>query len=131
MFRLNVGGTIFVTTKETLCKYSNSKVTINVSFILPIQITIFSFLLFLCCRISHYYRNVKTRFQGSIYYIENHIPTFGRSYFPPYIYLQECKNKNIFDYFVLVFEQIVIINFHFLYPQPFRPLFPPPPRGAG
>ena len=55
------------------------------------------------------------------YYIENHIfstAPFGDHIFSPYIYLQECKNKRIFDQFFLVFEQIVLINFHFFSPHP-------------
>ena len=41
-------------------------------------------------------------------------PPFGDHIFYPYIYLQVCRNKHIFDHFVLVFEQIVSINVHFL-----------------
>ena len=53
---------------------------------------------------------------GSIFYIENHIFSTPHSeiiFFPPYIFMQECKNKHILDHFVLVFEQIVFINFQF------------------
>ena len=64
--------------------------------------------------------------QVSIYYIENHIfstPPFGDHIFPPCIYLQECKNQHIFDHFVLVFEEIVFINFHFLSPSALSAIF--------
>ena len=30
---------------------------------------------------------------------------------------ETLKNKHIFDYFVLVFEQIMFINFHFISPS--------------
>ena len=45
------------------------------------------------------------------------------------MYLQQCKNKNNFDHYVLVFEQIVFINFHLFppQPQPFWLYSPPPP----
>ena len=71
--------------------------------------------------------------QGSIYYIENHIPpplSFGDHIISPYIYLQECKNKHIFDHFVLVYEQIVFINFHFLSPLALSAIFPSPQGGG-
>ena len=65
--------------------------------------------------------------QGSIFYIENDIlppPLSEIIFFPPYLHLQECKIKHIFDHFVLVFEQIVFINFHFLSPSPLLVIFP-------
>ena len=43
-----------------------------------------------------------------------------------YIYLQ-----HIFDNFVLFFEQIVFMNFHFLSPSALLVIFPPPPGGVG
>ena len=47
-------------------------------------------------------------------------------FFPlTYLYLQERKNKHIFDNFVLVFEQIVFINFHCLSPSALSTIFPP------
>ena len=49
-------------------------------------------------------------------------------FFPPYLYLQECKNKHIFDHFVPVFEQVVFINFHFLSLSALSAIFPPPPN---
>ena len=60
------------------------------------------------------------RKQGSIYNIENHIPPPLSEiiFFPLHIlYMQEFKNKHIFDHFFPVIEKIVFINFHFLSPS--------------
>ena len=47
------------------------------------------------------------------------------------VYLQEFKNKHIFDHFVQGFEQIVFINFQFVSPSALSAIFPPPQGGGG
>ena len=77
-----------------------------------------------------------SNYHGSVYYIENYIspPPFFSAiiffFFLHTVYLQECKNKHIFDHFVLGFEQIVFINFQFVSPSALSAIFPPPQGGG-